>query len=484
MPKIPFCGQAYADRTLNANAQECINLYPMKSPTADQPDRIVMYPTPGYGLAFPLPTFVGTGAGEIRGALVIGDTLYVVSGSQLVSLNNGSIRVVDGAVTASATVSSRGILRTSTGRVSMETNTVEIAISDGQYGYTFNLTSLSFNVISGGGWPTSGGVTNFAYQDGYMLGAVNNSKRIIQSDLLAAGTYGGQAFADVTSFADKIVAVFSDQLQLYVFGGRLTEVRNNAASVPFAFQKVQGVLIQAGCVAQATVVKVAGTLIWLASDMAGKAYIGALEGYQTKVLSTAPINEAIERYAVISDAYAYTYREADNQFYAIVFPSEGVTWAVELKTGFWHQREGDTPTVCANWLGFNVVGDKLGNLHVMSQDIETGSDGKGIRRVRSCQHFNEDNRLLFLNEMEIAIEAGTTRNISAPPLATLEVSRDGGHTWRNVGVREFGRQGEYRRRLVWSRLGYGRNLAFRLTITDTVRSFILGAWAKVTAGNK
>jgi hypothetical protein len=50
--EIPFCGQSYMDRSGNANDQRSINLYPFRSPTEQNPNRIIMYPTPGYKLFF------------------------------------------------------------------------------------------------------------------------------------------------------------------------------------------------------------------------------------------------------------------------------------------------------------------------------------------------------------------------------------------------------------------------------------------------
>lgn len=489
MVKIPFCGQAYKERTLNANAQECVNLYPVVSPESGLPGdrgRIVMYPTPGYNLLYDVIASSGiSGVGAIRGLFVINDTLYVVSGTKFIR--------VTGSGTYTAT--SLGTLTTSTGRCSITCNTVEITISDGANGYVFNLGSSAFTTISGGSWP-AGGVTNLAFMDGYTLATVNASSRVIQSNLLASGTYGALAFVDVASYPDNNVGVFSDQSRLYILGPRLTEVRFNASSVPFAFQKDSGVLIQVGCVAWPTVVKVGNSIIWLMSDAAGKAYVGALDGYSTTPLSTAPINEALERYTRLDDAFAYTYREADTQFYSITFPSQGVTWVLDVGTKMWHQRSvgtRDLPDHYALWQGMHVVGDSSGKLWRMSQEYTTDDQGNGLLRKRSCQHISSENKTLFIDELNIEIEAGTapvTGLYSGAPAnteasATLKVSKDHGYTWINCGVKTFGAQGQFTKRLTWYRLGRFRNgCIFELTVTDNVRTFIIGANARIRAGNK
>lgn len=480
MPTIGFCGQAYTDRTINANAQEAINLYPMVSPeNGISGTRIIMYPTPGFSSIYDIVASSGiSGVGAIRGLYVINDVLFVISGTKLIKITG----------TTSYTATSLGTLTTSSGRCSIQCNTVELAISDGSYGYVYNLNTTSFSTISGGSWP-SNGITNFAFMDGYMLGAVNNSSRVIQSDSLAAGTYGAQAYVDVASYPDYNKAIFSDQLQLYILGPKLTEVRYDAGQIPFAFPKTSGVLIQVGCVSWSTIQKVGNTVIWLMSDAAGKSYIGALEGYSTKVLSTPPINEALERYSVISDAFAYTYREGDTQFYSITFPTEGVTWVLDVGTGWWHKRSvnnsRDLPDHYVLWQGMHVVGDSSGKLYQMSQDYLTDGSGNGLKRVRTCQYIEQDNNVVFIDELQIDIESGTSTSSTTEPLATLEASKDGGHTWYTLGSKGFGKMGQYNKRLLWMRLGYSRNgWVFRLTITDAVRPYIMGAFAKLRLGSR
>lgn len=481
MPSVPFCGQTYSDRSLAANAQRCINLYPMHSPTAEDPNRIILYPTPGYSLLQDLTTLGIVGTGAIRGFYEINGILYIVSGTQFIK----------GTFSGTYSFTTLGTLSTSSGRCTITSNTVELIISDGTGGYVYNLGTTAFTAISGGSFPATGGVTNFTYQDGYVLAGVNSSKQVIQSNLLAGGVYGAQAFVNVTSFADNLVAVFSDQLQFYIFGPKVTEVRFDSGAIPFAFEKVQGVLIQAGCISVHTIVKVGSTIIWLASDIAGKAYVAALDGYTTKPLSTAPINEAIERYATVSDAFAYSYREADNQFYCLTFPSAGVTWAYDLGTHMWHERSDtggrDLPDQCILWLGQHLVGDSTGKLWWMSQNYSTNSQGNGLKRVRTASHVSAGGNAIFLQELQVDIESGlgTLSGQGSAPVATLEISRDSGHTWADVGTADMGALGNYRNRLVWRRLGMARpRMTFRLTITDPVKTYILGAWARAVAGTK
>lgn len=506
MTAIPFCGSSYSDKTPNANAQECINLYPVLSPTPYDPKRIILYPTPGYRLLVKLadriaaqtPGFIGT---EIRAQFVVNSTMYVVCGNILVSF-------VD--IGTGYTV--HGMLGSNSGKVSIACNSVELAISDDSAGYVLNLSTGVFSTISGGSFPSSGGVRNFTCMDDYTLAALNDSKQVIQSNLLDAGTFGAQAYVQVDTFPDNIVAVYSDKLQLYIFGPKVTEVRFNAASTPFAFEKVQGVLIPAGCAAKNTITKLGNSIAWLAADEAGKAFVATLEGYSPKPISHAPLNEAMERYATVSDAFAYSYREGDNQFYVITFPSAGKTWAMDLKTGWWHERSyndgADLPLTYANWQGKHIVGDSAGRLWYMSQDFSqadfggyyTGGASQSVpdayppKRIRSGAHIEAEGRMIFLQEIEFFLETGVglnnpnaDANLStsiSDPLATLQISRDGCHTWVTIGTKPLGKIGEYRYRVIWRGAGKGRHLTPRLIITDPVRVYILGCRARFVVGTK
>lgn len=503
MTVIPFCGQTYQDKTLNANAQDAINLYPMRTKIAQYsdkkinqsvPENIIMYPTPGYKFLRHVGNF------PIRGLISVNDILYIICGNTLYKFTpSGAANDL-----TAGTLTALGTLSTFSGLCSIICNTVQLVISDGIQGYTYTISTGAFATIStAGSFPPSGGVTNFTYFDGYTIAANNNSKTVIQSNVLDATTWGAQAFDTITSFSDNIVSVFSDELQLYVFGPKITEVQADAGTIPYAFQKVPNVLIQAGCAAANSICKAGNTVIFLASDIAGKAYVAALDGYSTKVLSTPPINEAMERYTTVSDAFSYVYREADNLFYVITFPTANATWAYDIKMDMWHKRSinggTDLPTICVLWRGLQIVGDANGNLYRMSQNYSYYSVGNTsvdlpLTRSRTTAHINSEGKTLFFNEIRVDLQSGggfiVDSNLSpqptaVAPLATLEISRDFGRTWTMVGTRSMGDLGQYQKRLVWRNIGrFRQNATFRLTITDPVQTFIIGATADIKVGTK
>lgn len=495
---IPFCGQTYSDKTLNANAQRTVNLYPFVSPTEQNPKRVIMYPTPNYYLARPA---IG---GQFRAMITINNNLYYVIGNTFYQFTpNFSAGF---AQLSKGTVTNLGTLNSSTGPCSIVTNTVQIVIADSLFGYVYNLTTAAFTQIATtGAFPTTG-VTNLTYQDGFVIAAVNNSNTVIISNALDATTWNALSIDKIFSFPDNIVGVFSDGLQLYVLGPKFTEVQYDAGTFPYPFARTQGVLIKAGLAAINSITLVGNTVIWLASDIAGKAYVAVLIGYGTRPISNPTINDQFERYTKISDAFGYTYREGENQFYVITFPTAQKTWAVDIKTEQWHERQynggADLVQNYVTWNGQHIVADIAGNLYLMSQDYPPTSETFSqiiipSPRIRTSQSMQNDTTM-FLDELHVVMETGLLnadmqsygKDIAQysgnnPPMATLEVSRDGGHVWHNVGSRSFGKMGGYLTRPIWRKLGRFRDyMTFRLTITDPVRVYILGAKAKVKPGKK
>lgn len=488
--KIPFCGEAYTDKTLNANAQRCVNLYPVLSPAADDPQRVVLYPVGGYD-SIGVSGYVGEVVPP-RGTFELNGLVYEVRGNKAykvaISWNaNGQ---------GTGTATQIGTLTTSTGRVFIECNTVQVVFSDGTSVYTYDLETGTFAAVTDTDLAdlAPNGLTNITYQDGYILGAVRGSNRVVQFDLRDATSIDPLAFRDILSFADELKAIFSDRNNLYCFSKSECEVLYNAGSIPFAFSKISNVLIQAGCAAVASIAKIGSTIMWLASDPGGRAYVAAMEGFTPKPMSTQPINDAIESYGDVSDAYAYVYRQGGSLMYQITFPSVGKTWVCETSTGWWHERQydrgADIGYSCVNLNNRNIVQAQTDNGAFLFELSQSAPLDDRQPRIRVSPHLTKDGKIMFLDELNIMIEQGLHNNdpvenvYGFTPKATLRISRDYGHTWVSVGTADLGRLGEYRKRLTWRRLAGGRQITLELTITDEFRTYILGADAKIRLGAK
>lgn len=129
-----FLGQAYVARSKTLADQQLINLYPQMSETKGAKDVAMFLGTPGLDLLLTLPT------APVRGVYPFNGLLYVVSGSELYSID-GTLTVTD-----------LGPLNTETGPVSFINNGTQLAVFDGETGYlTPGGSPIDSATISSGG---------------------------------------------------------------------------------------------------------------------------------------------------------------------------------------------------------------------------------------------------------------------------------------------------------------------------------------------
>lgn len=179
MPDFGFVGASYEAPSIYQDAQECINFFPEIDPTKPQGDRGVaaLYPTPGLS------------------ALVLFQNQQEVRG--MVTLSGGSIMVaVCGpyvyALTSNFIGTLVGQLNTSTGRVGINDNGINVYIVDGSNRYTWFISSPSSAVFTGsisGTTLTVTAITNGTIAAGQSLFGVNvTSETVITA--LGSGTGG------------------------------------------------------------------------------------------------------------------------------------------------------------------------------------------------------------------------------------------------------------------------------------------------------
>ena len=63
----------------------------------------------------------------------------------------------------------------------------------------------------------------------------------------------------------------------------------------------------------------------------------------------------------------------------------------------------------------------------------------------------------------------------------LYLTKDGGHTFPIERMCSFGKIGEFGRRAIWRRFGFGRDFVFEISVSDPVKVVLIGAYAKATA---
>ena len=136
MADFGFVGAAYTAPSIYQDAQECINWRPEVDPTKPQGSRgvVALYPTPG------LTSVVALSAqAQVRGMRTLsgGNYLVAVCGAYVYVINSTFTPVIIGQ------------LNTSSGQVGITDNGLNVYIVDGQYRYTWRISTPNSAVFQG-----------------------------------------------------------------------------------------------------------------------------------------------------------------------------------------------------------------------------------------------------------------------------------------------------------------------------------------------
>jgi hypothetical protein len=464
--KIPFLGGAYEGRSPNVAPQTCINWY-----YESGKDGECLVGTPGSSL------FVDLGSGAVRGGIEYNNRAYFVMGDTLYEVNSAG------------TATSRGTLTTSSGRVSMAHNGVrtganqQIFIADGTQRYIYDNTTSTLTGY------TDYAATTVAFIDGYFLFTIANSDRFYITNLYDGVTVTGTDFFTFEGGPDIALSVVADQREVFGFGEKTLEVWYNSGDTDNTFQRFQGGFKQMGCAARFSPQRLDNGIAWLTQNERGNAMVAILgEGYSPQIISTPEVNYQLSTYTTISDAFAYVYQNEGHEFYVLTFPTEEVTWVYDASTREWHQRAHTINGIFPHRERYNchvfafnkhLMGDfNNGKIYELDSDLGT-IDSTRIPRERTSDDITDEEKRVRISAFQLDMEEGTgDPNDSTDTSIWLSYSKDGGHTFSNEIERSIGDAGEYRKRVIWRRLGWGRHWIFRVRTWSPNAVIIKGAYAR------
>lgn len=467
MPTFNLLPAAAPSRSRAASAQALINLYP----EVGEGGAVTLYGTPGKAL------LLAVGSGPIRAMFVFGNALYVVSGTEVYSVSDALV------------ATSLGSLHTGYGRVYFASNGLDVLLVDGVSGYRIVAGVLS--EIADVDFPS--GVTWCDCVDGFYLVGGDGSQKFYKSGLLDGSTWDGLDFASAEGDPDALLRGIVSTREILLFGTRSLEFWSNTGAANFPFERIGNAFVEQGCLARDSVAKLDSGVFWLGRSAEGQGIVWRLNGYTPVRISTHAEEYEISRWLDPSTAFAWTYVDGGHAFYVLTSPSGDISLAYDVATGKWHQRRSrdalnklhrDRAFCYAFWRGKHLVGDsENGNICEMRQDVYT-DNGDLIPRIVVGEHARSGKRR-FYGEVELLIESGVAYlltegetspiNCTIAPQAVLSVSDDGGRTFHSARSRGFGKQGDYKERLVWSRNGSAYCRTFRVEITDPVPVAIMGA---------
>ncbi|RQE49364.1 hypothetical protein [Pseudomonas aeruginosa] len=472
--KFPLTQGAYEARSVIANAQRCLNLFP-ESNTDDAPFPMTHYTTPGLLL---------------KGVAPSGDGWRC-----LYAANNGNLYGVAGEkvyrIKPDFTFTELGSILYSTGPVYAVDNGIYVLMVDGTLnGYTIKLNTDEFATISSSAFYGSSRVD---LADDYLLLNRPGTNQWYISKFQAV-EFDALDFAAKTGFSDNVVAVAAAKRQVFVFGELTTEVWFNEGNTDFTFSRMPGAFIQHGCAAVGSIQQMDGSLYWLSRSPQGHCVFVRSVNYEAARISTHAIEQEISKYARIDDAIAYTYQQEGHFFYVVTFPAADKTWVYDVATQLWHERawldefgkEHRHRSNChAFWQGMTLVGDwENGNLYEMRPDVYQ-DNGEAIRRVRSFPHMLSDSNRVMYRELIAAMQVGEGRPDSFESgELRLRWSDTGGASWGSSISSELGPRGDHIRSLQFQRLGYARDRVFELSWMANTKTALNGVFLRVEEANE
>jgi len=537
MPLAPLFGVSQKGKSFTATAQKHTGLYAEIVPDRDK-SSLVFYNTPGLTLDYsygdtPVRGSIATddlkyevhrgtlwsvnNAG-IRTAL---GALATTTGKVRMSFNGRQIVIADGTRAYSYTINQTAQpIATITNAVTVATLTTTLAhgrstgdtvivsgATPAAYNGTFVITvtgantfnytmlsnpggnatvvgsytvSSSFSVITSGLFQNPIDVT---YADQYSIFAFDNGRWQISSPNDAT-TVDALDFANAESNPDGLLRVIADHGEVVLLGPQTVEFWGNTGAQDFPYANQRGATLEFGLVAPSSLVKYNDSLAGLFKSTMGQSQVMMMKGHALAPISTPELDYIINGYATIADASALSYMVGGHPFYQINFPSAGKAWLFDSQSNLWSPIESgltggrSRAEIRTDYLNKTRVTDfENGNVYTLSPDVYT-DNGSPIPREIISRHFFSDAKRVRVDVLQIEFESGVglITGQGQDPQVMMQISKDGGHTYGNDIWVSAGKIGEYKYRVIWRRLGVGRDWVFKFRVTDPIKIVITNAY--------
>lgn len=522
-------------KSTNVTSQKRINCY-MEVQPGDDRSRVAFYGTPGLDL------FTTFGDTPVRGIHTKGNLLYLVHRGTFYSVNNAAVATSLGTIGTTSgkvymedngdqlmltdgsagyiylfnltvqTISSitnvltlatlttalphglyTGMTVTISGAVNAAYNGsyVITVISPTQFEYTMAVNPggaasvvgtysvNQFQQIIDANYP---GAETVTWQDGYFIINEPDSQRFYVSEIANGFVWNALDFASAESNPDNLVAVNSDNGNLYLFGEVSTEFWTNTGDIDFPFSRISGGATEWGCAAVDSIVKYDNSLAFLARNKMGEVFVARMSGYQPNRISTPELEYIINNYSAVEDCVSYSYMLGGHPMLVMNFPTGNQTWLYDGLSNAWSELQDFEGNRHIAELGTNFINKIIvtdyenGNLYRLSPEAYT-DNGDPIYFELISRHVSNDDTRITIDKMQLDMETGvgTAVGQGSNPQIMLAISKDGGHEYGTEQWVPFGAIGNYKARAIWRRLGQARDFTFKFRISDPVKRVIFGS---------
>lgn len=489
MPMVPLFGVGTKGKSSNVVAQTRINMYAEQS---DDKSPMAFYSRPGLVEVNPVTAM----SGSVAQALGSGRANFPALGMAVLSYNNGLNaptldyvwRAFSGAFVnaKSPTVATTQDPITNeigpSARTAFAYNGKNAFAVDGNAAWWVPPASLGAGIQATPAidFNWSGATSVCFLASRYVINYPANPGRFCWSGLNPnnGDAWDALDYATAESSPDPLVAVTDYRGELILWGGSTIEFWAPDPSTVFA--NISGSTAAWGLVAQWSVQKLGEACYFLGRQPSGRPQVCRLRGYQVEVVSTPDIDVVIDADGdKARDSLAWSFSFGGHDFYGLNLTTK--TLVFDATTGTWAEWQTDGGRWCGQFIasawGKLIVTDyRDGRLYEIDGTVYKDGESPMLREVTSRHVFKDLNRMTV---WEVALDAetgvGLTEGQGSDPKVMLQISKDGGHTFGNELWSTLGKIGEYLSRVVWRRLGRGRDFVFRFRVSDPVKVVVLGA---------
>lgn len=477
--RVPFFGTGTEGFSCAVSSQRRVNVY-VEYPRDKEQGPLAIFGRPGL-------TLFGTAGGGTAPPLVRGmvepfkyqsvfdgirEIGLIVCGSQL------------NTVLASGVISGTGAaLGTIDGPVGFAKNPTQVLVADGQYGYSFDPTTLGLTQITSGWFPA--GATSVTFMNGRGFAVRPNTGQLFYSALNDFLTGGASNYYTAESDPDDLRAVLFHFGQLALFGQFTTEFWASGSGTTI-IQRVGGAALQWGLAALRSIAQVDQGTIFLGQNRQGDNKVLLMQGYGVKPVSTPEIEDRLQSLPVAA-AVASTYAVNGHTFYHLAFPDH--TMVYDFTSDTWNEETSGAAMgrglgqLGCLMFGKYLVSDHRANGRIYHVDPTSYTDaGDIIKRLSVTKHSFVDYDRVSVDKLGLEFEAGVglISGQGSDPQIMHRCSRDLGHTWGNEVWEPMGVMGDYGRYPVWTGpWGRGRDFLFEISMTDPVKFALTSGSLKV-----
>lgn len=471
--KLIATSGAYSSRSIIANAQRCVNLYPeINPPDTKSPVPVTHYMRPGKR-QLAIPPALGPGRG-----------MYTATNGDLFVTVDDVVYFVD----SNFVYSALGNIGSGTSIVSMADNGQdvgdEIVVVDGSpNGWVITMSTRAFNpIVDATG--TFVGSNRVDYLSGFFLFNAPNTPYWYIS-LANSVDFNALDIASKSSYADNIRTLGVRQREVWLIGNVSTEPWYLSGAADFPFEAVASTFSPYGTGATYSMVPIDARLFWLSQNLEGERMVVMTEGYQALRISTHALEAELLKYTTVADAIGGKYQIGGHIFYALHFPTADKTWAYDLATKQWAEQtwtdndgveHRDRATFYTHAYG-KIIGQdwETGLLYELTNDVYQDNNLPILFR-RGYPHRMDEMKRMTDWALTVDIQGGTTEDGEADPQLYMRYSDDRGATWSDPQQRPFGKIGEFNTSPQFTRMGEARDRVYEIFWSENLKTALNGLY--------